>query len=137
MACVDAKRQPAPASACLGLTAPAAVRACNTAPCVGHTWQVGRSPVRFKFSGTCSLCSAFWWRAPSIKYSARGHHRRWRHSHHWEGEGFLSGFQQDLKILFPSLIHMGALLAEVPVYGLVGLLSESAAWGSSNSDGSL
>ena len=48
MACVDAKLQPAPASACLGLTAPAASRACNTAPCVGHTWQVRRLPVRPK-----------------------------------------------------------------------------------------
>ena len=46
VACVDAKLQPAPASACLGLTAPAASRACNTVPCVGHTWQVRRSPVR-------------------------------------------------------------------------------------------
>lgn len=40
VACVDAKLQAAPAGACKGLTVPLAHSACNTAPCVGHSWQV-------------------------------------------------------------------------------------------------
>ena len=38
--CVDAKLQPADAGACKALAAPLVQRACNTAPCVGHSWQV-------------------------------------------------------------------------------------------------
>ena len=38
--CVDAKLQPAAASACKALTMPMTQLACNTAPCVGHSWQV-------------------------------------------------------------------------------------------------
>lgn len=40
VACVDAKLQPVHPDACKGLTVPAAQQTCNTAPCVGHTWQV-------------------------------------------------------------------------------------------------
>ena len=65
--CVDAKLQPAPANACQGLTAPAATRACNTAACVGHTWQVGACPVILEIT---AMCSAFL-----------------RQSHDWFGEG--------------------------------------------------
>ncbi|CAL5224259.1 g6916 [Coccomyxa viridis] len=40
--CVDAKLRPTAASACKALAAPMTQRPCNTAPCVGHSWQVGQ-----------------------------------------------------------------------------------------------
>ena len=43
--CVDANGNAVadPAAACEGLSAPAAAAACNTAPCLGYTWQVDRT----------------------------------------------------------------------------------------------
>jgi len=63
VACVDAQLQPAPATACKGLTVPAAQRICNAAPCVGHSWQVNDSQCSSETDdlpliGTASLVNA-------------------------------------------------------------------------------
>ena len=51
--CVDAKLQPADAAACKAQAAPLVQRACNTAPCVGHSWQVKalQSPRKHSYLG--------------------------------------------------------------------------------------
>ena len=61
--CVDANGAAAadPAAACKGLAAPAATAACNSAPCLGYTWQVDHSGLSFGAASACRWCQSVQW----------------------------------------------------------------------------